>query len=114
MLWAKSDGRQNDRAIDTDLSQRAPFRKHADIDDTDWRAFQAEPIVEPAFGHIADANDQLTSLDRFAQNLAARDAYIGRLEQDIERKNRHIAHLEALIRHLQDGRVMRLLRSLRR
>jgi uncharacterized protein YbaR (Trm112 family)/SAM-dependent methyltransferase len=114
MLWAKSAGRQQDPAIDAYLTQCAPFRKRVDMDHADWRAFQAEPIVEPAFGHIADASDEPTSLDQLALELAGRDGYIARLEEDIARKNRHIAHLEALIRQFEDGRVMRLLRSLRK
>lgn len=41
-------------------------------------------------------------------------AYLTRLEQELEIKNAHIARLEDLIRRLENGRVMRLLRSLGR
>jgi uncharacterized protein YbaR (Trm112 family)/SAM-dependent methyltransferase len=114
MLWAKAAGSRQDQAIGIYFAQCSPFRKSADIDEADWRAFQAEPIVEPAFGHIPDTVDEPTTLDQLAQQLTERDGYIGRLEDDIELKNRHIAQLEAHIRQLEDGRVMRLLRSLRK
>ena len=42
------------------------------------------------------------------------DGYIARLEGDLARKNQHIEQLEALIRQVEDGRIMRFLRLLRK
>jgi uncharacterized protein YbaR (Trm112 family) len=110
MLWAKSIGREQDPAIDACLAQATPFHKHAAIDDASLQAFQAEALQEPAFGHIADTSDQST----YQNNLVQRDQYIARLEDDMSRKNAHIARLESHIQRMENGRAMRLLRLLRK
>jgi uncharacterized protein YbaR (Trm112 family) len=56
LLWARS-GREHDPAIRRWFEEARMFRKRADVDDTDWRALLAEPIVEPRFGHIPEAAD---------------------------------------------------------
>ena len=82
---------------------------------------------ERRFWELWNANQQLRELaidqrTHLAQAAAAREeaerlaeerrAYAVRLEAEIARKNEHILRLERLIRHLENGTVMRLLRLL--
>ncbi len=75
-----------------------------------YRHFRQRSLQEPAFGHIAEPTDQTPYISKLAQ----RDQYIARLEDDISQKNAHIARLRSHIQHIAHGRVMRLLRLLRK
>jgi uncharacterized protein YbaR (Trm112 family)/SAM-dependent methyltransferase len=52
MLWAKSTGRTENAAIAACLDAARRFHKRDGMGDGDLRAFEAEPAVEPAYGHI--------------------------------------------------------------
>jgi len=102
MLWAKNEGRQAVPEIAEYFDSLDYVRKDAVVGDDDLRAFQALPVIEPAFGHIADTGPSRTPTPKQADLAAI-----------IEQKNQHIAYLEDLIRRYESGRVMRLLRALR-
>lgn len=115
MLWAKREGRQSSPEIAASLDALAYFQK-GDTPGADLAAFEALPALEPAYGFIADEQratpfpERLRSLEGL---LAEKDRQIAERDRQIAAKNQHIQHLEGLIRRLEGGRVMRLLRLLR-
>jgi uncharacterized protein YbaR (Trm112 family) len=56
MLWAKAAGRDADPAIAAWFSAAQTFRKTADMDDADRRVFELEPVREPAYGRVSEAD----------------------------------------------------------
>jgi GT2 family glycosyltransferase/glycosyltransferase involved in cell wall biosynthesis len=64
--------------------------------------------------HSADAVQKRALLDPPAQADAAQSEYVQQLEGEVARKNGHIARLEELVRGMENGRVMRALKRLRR
>jgi uncharacterized protein YbaR (Trm112 family)/SAM-dependent methyltransferase len=101
MIWAKTEGRKQFKAIDDYFNNLVPFHKN-DLIDNHWiEVFDSWPVIEPKFGFIRDQERE----GRFTRWLHR----IEELEAAIETKNRHIEHLETLIRRLESGRVMRLL-----
>ena len=52
--------------------------------------------------------------ERLREALQRQDAYIARLEQHLAEKNQHIARLEDLLRQVESGRLMRMIRRFKR
>ena len=64
--------------------------------------------------HSADAVQKRAMLAPPAQSDPAQAAYVQQLEGEVTRKNEHIARLEELMRGMENGRVMKMLKRLRR
>lgn len=72
-------------------------------ENTDLRQLALEQREQLAAAHHREQRDQA------AADLSA---YAARLEAELARKNAHIAHLERLIAQIENGRILRLLRTL--
>lgn len=92
----------------------ASFTRHADQPTT---ARLTAIIAQLEQGRRATAAQLAAQQQRQApleQALREQAAYAQRLEQEVARKNAHIAHCEATIERIESGRVMRIMRRLRR
>ena len=117
LLWAKREGRQKYSALDDYFSNLVPFRKNATVTDAGQEFFNELPVVEPLFHAIPNPAAGLSTkeeLDLRRQQEATLRRQVETLTSTIEAKNQHIAHLESLIRQIESGRVMRLLRRFSR
>jgi hypothetical protein len=93
-------------------------------------AIRTDPATVPQFaGEEAPEQDNLVNpvqpvavpaqlaeskvVAELQEALARQDAYIATLEQTVQQKNVHIVGLERLIRRIENGRAMRLLRLFR-
>ncbi len=118
MLWAKTEGRQQEQEIARYFDSIVPFYKSDTVGDTDLQIFRDLLVIEPRFGNIADtrqdAQDQKHPGPQSPeqQSLAQLQQHIGSLEAMISLKDQHITDLESLIRQLENGRLMRLMRLL--
>jgi uncharacterized protein YbaR (Trm112 family)/SAM-dependent methyltransferase len=112
MLWAKGEAHQQAPELAAYLAKLEYFRKHEVISDTDLMTWQELPIINPAFGYIADlqrvATTHVSTATSTAQQVRTQE-----LEAIIEQKNRHVRALEDHIQRLESGRIMRLLRFLK-
>jgi glycosyltransferase involved in cell wall biosynthesis len=105
------------RRMHGDAALRAACRSAAETLARDYTwARVAEPLAQFCRGaHAAFDRDvlDLASADLRAP-IDEREQRIGGLTREIERKNQHIRDLEALIGRLENGRVMRILRLMKR
>jgi uncharacterized protein YbaR (Trm112 family)/SAM-dependent methyltransferase len=106
MIWAKTEGRRQFKAIDDYFANLPPFHKSDVIDDHWMNVFGSWPVIEPKFGFIRDTEREGHPVKNRYQ--------VEELEAIIEKKNQHIKQLESLIQRLESGRVMRLLGLLSR
>lgn len=79
-----------------------------EVPEQDTPVRPVQPVAVPA--HLAESR----GVAELQEALARQDAYIAALEQAVQQKNVHIAGLEGLIRRIENGRAMRLLRLFRR
>ncbi|HEU4325538.1 MAG TPA: class I SAM-dependent methyltransferase [Roseiflexaceae bacterium] len=108
LRWSKGEGCAGDPSIAALWERAIPFQK-ADRVMTDAVAtFESWPVIEPVYSNIPDqARNGL-----FDPQAEAIQRATAPLEQQIAEKNEHIARLESLLRRVESGRVMRLLRWL--
>lgn len=72
-----------------------------------------EQAVVSMGAYIAELEELAHALvDEKEQFSQESSAYIHQLEQAVEQKNEHIAHLETIIKQLESGQAMRVLRTL--
>jgi uncharacterized protein YbaR (Trm112 family) len=109
MLWAKNEGRQQVEAIAASLTV-APFNKHERLNGLQPNGILEDELVEPRFSNIPDAKQA----DALSKNLVLLQQHVNVLEQMISQKDRHIAYLEGLIKQIESGRIMKLLRTFKR
>lgn len=110
MIWAKEDGRQQYTAIDEYFRDLVPFRKSKAVGDEGQKLFCALPVIEPDFINVPDFFESKLHLNANTQHWHR----IEELEDIIKEKDNHIRHIESLIKRIESGRVMRLLRLLQR
>ena len=110
MLWAKQEGRQQYTVIDQFFSEVVPFRKSDTVTDEGQKQFDALPVIEPAFINVPDFFESKLSLGAENQHRQ----HVEELKAVIEAKDDHIRHLESLIKRIESGRVMTLLRLIQR
>jgi uncharacterized protein YbaR (Trm112 family)/SAM-dependent methyltransferase len=110
MLWAKQEGRQRYTVIDQVFSEVVPFRKSDTVTDEGQKQFDALPVIEPVFINVPDFFESKLSLGAENQHRQ----HVEELKAVIEAKDDHIRHLESLIKRIESGRVMTLLRLIQR
>lgn len=133
LLWAKREGQATHTDIPHVLTAQEPFQKYA-ADYTDALAmFEALPVIEPTFVNVPDLNHRPDYSDMFVNYLSAKVAGVdtgavgkritafeeqiatleqrnAALETQVNLKNNHIAYLESLIKRVEAGALMRILR----
>jgi hypothetical protein len=108
MLWAKNEGRYQVETIAQHLDTVVPFNKKRMTDTTEQNPLPDWQLIEPTYGYIADVRRD-EPVTRKVTQLQQR---IALLEDIIGQKNQHITHLQDLIKQLESGRVMKLMRAL--
>lgn len=117
VLWAKNEGRQQHEAIDRYFNNLSAFTKADQVDSEAVSAFRQLPVIEPIFGHIAEDKPSTALSAQVAplqQVLERQKQETQTLHDIVAQKNAHIARLEALIERIENGRMMRMLKTLRR
>ena len=72
------------------------------------QVFSDLPLIEPKFGNIGDPPRAVPA----TEEVFVLQQRVEFLEKTIGHKDQHIAHLEALIKQIESGRLMKLLREM--
>jgi uncharacterized protein YbaR (Trm112 family)/SAM-dependent methyltransferase len=109
MIWSKKDGYKTNNEVKTYFDNIIPFHKNEALKNNQ-QIFNELPVIEPKFGHIVDVQRD----EPLSQKNIMLQKQIKELETTISNKDKHILYLENLIKQIESGRVMRLLRFFRR
>jgi hypothetical protein len=103
------EGRQQFQSIADYYRDTISFKKREAVNDTDLQTFADPPLIEPKFGNIADTRRAAPATEK----VLSLQQQVECLEETINHKDQHIAYLEALIKQIESGRLMKLLRALK-
>ncbi len=114
LMWAKREGRQQYSEIEDYFQQVVPFHKSDSISEEDQKRFEEFPAFEPGFYALPDEResdllDMTNEIELLLKDIESQKEKLQELTQTLEIKNKHIKHLESLVKRLESGRVMKLL-----
>lgn len=109
LMWAKEHGRYSHSQIEDYFKQVVPFRKSDSPNLETREVFELYPFFEPEF--MAVTGDKNAGTSEWRNQL---EDQIKELTDLLEVKNKHIRRLESHLKRIESGRMMKLLRLLKR